>query len=93
MPLRLPEYYQWLGLQWPATRQLTLAEGGPMAAARLTATAFIRSPSQPDTPADGDCFFHALVDQCSYDRYFPSFLLVPASQYLAIVLLLLKTLC
>ena len=28
---------------------------------------FMVSPTQPDTPADGNCFLHALVDQMSYD--------------------------
>ena len=27
---------------------------------------FVLSPSQPETPRDGSCLFHALLDQCSY---------------------------
>jgi hypothetical protein len=39
-----------------------------MATARLVATGFERSKSQLQTPGDGNCMFHSLMDQCSYDK-------------------------
>ena len=46
---------------------LTLTEGLILAHATLENMQFMVSPTQPDTPADGNCFLHALVDQMSYD--------------------------
>ena len=48
---------------------LTLTEGLILAQAHATLEnmQFMVSPTQPDTPADGNCFLDALVDQMSYD--------------------------
>jgi len=59
--------YLSLGLPWPPHRPLSLTEGRPLAMARLAAGHFMLSPTQPDTPGQGNsCMFHALTDQLSY---------------------------
>lgn len=47
--------------------KISLNEGQYFAMDRLEKTNFELSISQPETPADGSCFIHALIDQMSYD--------------------------
>ena len=47
-------------------QKLTHDEGQVLASDRLRSINFILSPSQPQTPGDGDCLFHGLQDQCNY---------------------------
>ena len=37
---------------------------------RMESLGFSRSPTQLDTPADGDCFLHAALDTVKYFLYF-----------------------
>lgn len=58
------EVYLSLGLPWPPTRKLRLAEGAILAKTRLAEASFQVSPSQPVTPGQGNsCMFHAILDQ------------------------------
>ena len=45
---------------------LTLEQGEFVLERKLKDLDFVVSPSQPETPRDGSCLFHALLDQCSY---------------------------
>ena len=38
-----------------------------LAVQRLLDIDFILSPSETDTPGDGNCFIHAILDQLKYD--------------------------
>ena len=42
---------------------LSLEEGKEFSMVRLQHLGFVLSSSQPETPADGNCLFHALLDQ------------------------------
>ena len=44
-------------------QNLRIAEVTPFANRRLRNLNLELSPSQPDTPGDGNCFLHAIVDQ------------------------------
>ena len=46
---------------------LTLEQGQFAIERKLSEIDFILSPTQPDTPKDGDCMFHALLDQLDYN--------------------------
>ena len=47
-------------------QKLTLDESQVLGSDRLKSINCILSPSQPQTPGDGDCLFHGLPDQCNY---------------------------
>ena len=44
---------------------LRIEDGRPFAARRLRQLNLELSPSQPNTPGDGNCFLHAVVDQAT----------------------------
>ena len=44
-------------------RNLRLQDGRTFATRRMRILDMEESPSQPDTPGDGNCFVHAIVDQ------------------------------
>ena len=67
------DIYRWFGLDWPATRKLTLQEGVMLANARLSQLNFIYSPTQIVTPAEGKCLMYALLDQCQYHNRLKQF--------------------
>ena len=46
---------------------LNLSAGIITATQRLQDIDLILSPSQPETPKDGNCFMHAIIDQLTYD--------------------------
>ena len=45
---------------------LTLEQGEFVLERKLKDLDFVVSPSQPETPRDGSCLFHALLDQYCY---------------------------
>ena len=52
----------------PSARiKLNLAQGKFFANKKLATTGFTISPSQKETPGDGNCFIHAVADQLQYD--------------------------
>ena len=50
------------------SQKLNLVEGEVFASLRLQQLGMIVSPTQPDTPGDGNCFIHAILDQLKYDN-------------------------
>ena len=57
------QLYNYLGLEWPATRLLKIKDADDLVESRLHYFNFERSRSQLVTPADGDCTMHSLCDQ------------------------------
>ena len=52
---------------FPVLKNLSLKEGEPYVFFRLKKHRFQKSPTQPETPPDGNCMVHAIMDQMSYD--------------------------
>ena len=67
------EIYNFLGLSWPPTRLLHLSEGMFLQELRLKELKFKLSPTQIQTPADGNCMMWALFDQLKYTSNLKTF--------------------
>ena len=67
------EIYNFLGLSWPPTRLLHLSEGMFLQDLRLKELKFKLSPTQIQTPADGNCMMWALFDQLKYTSNLKTF--------------------
>ena len=52
---------------------------------RLVQTNFQLSPTQEDTPGDGNCFVHNLLDQMIYDKILKTYKATPASLRISVV--------
>ena len=51
----------------PILKNLSLEDGEPYAFFRLKKLGLKKSPTQPETPPDGNCMVHAILDQMRYD--------------------------
>ena len=51
----------------PVSKDLSLKEGERYVFFRLKKLHFQKSPTQPETPPDGNCMVHAIQDQMRYD--------------------------
>ena len=60
------DIYNFLGLSWPPTRLLHLSEGIFLQELRLKELRYKLSPTQIQTPADGNCMIWALFDQLQF---------------------------
>ena len=49
--------------------KMTLAQGAIFAQQRVRKSGFKLSPTQLNTPGDGNCMVHALTDQFTYDSH------------------------
>ena len=69
------EVFQFYKLPWPvvSSNLLTLSQGRPVMIRRLQELDFSVSPSQPDTPKDGNCMMSSILDQLRFDPHQKSF--------------------
>ena len=68
--IRKKEYFQYFSLPWPtspSSEKLSLEQGGFVMDRRLRDLSLTVSPSQRETPKDGNCLFHSLLDQLRYN--------------------------
>ena len=63
------EVFQFYKLPWPvvSSNLLTLSQGRPVMIRRLQELDFSVSPSQPDTPKDGNCMMSSILDQLRFE--------------------------
>jgi hypothetical protein len=64
-----------LGLSWPPTRLLQLSEGIFLQELRLKELRYKLSPTQIQTPADGNCMMWTLFDQLQFTSNLKTFAL------------------
>ena len=65
------EIFQLHKLPWPveSNKLLSLRQGRPVMTRRLQELDLSVSPSQPNTPKDGNCMMSSILDQLSFDPY------------------------
>ena len=69
------EMFQLHKLPWPvvSNKLLSLTQGRPVMIRRLQELDLSVSPSQPDTPKDGNCIMSSILDQLRFDPHQMSF--------------------
>ena len=73
------EMFRFYKLPWPreSDKLLSLRQGIPVMKRRLRELDLSVSPTQPETPRDGNCMMHCLHDQLKFDPYQKSFAKTP----------------
>ena len=73
------EVFRFYKLPWPreSGQLLSLSQGRPVMKRRLRELDLSVSPTQPETPRDGNCMMHCLHDQLKFDPYQKSFAKTP----------------